>query len=691
MYAESFLQTAFSAEDENNDHDLVDDQATFQACDQRDNTIDCYALHEQLSQAHLDNYCEKRTYSVEARLAMLIDTLPRCDTSKNIIDISMNSRTKDASGGAYLNAMNKILEKDEPVSFQRSVLNLTLLHYVAYHGHTQLAEHLIKEGCDVNPREYQFGWTPLHLAALGGHEALAKLLLEKSAHANVQDTMIGWTPIHCAAVEGHRNIIKLLSEHGCDASRKDKFNWTALQVAHLTDEKKRVGLLREESDPPLQVLPPMKPLHAVAAYGSQAVAHLLFTFQGIELLSIPWISTTDSTNRFPPVDVEGRTLLHVAVRCNRKIIVEQLLHMFDLEEQDKAGNNALHHAVQAGCMDLARVLVDRGAKCGATNNHLQTILHLAAKSGREDVFALLSKDDDIDIPDKDGRTPLMLAAMSGRLAMFKRLASKGANPRHLDKVPQTPLAYACKAGHLQIVQQLVATGVLPYDDESKYSPMDYAVQARHVGIVSHLLNHGASATKTTMNCGLLYSAVIHKDIEIVRLLIASGADIDELEERGRTPLFYACGQGSSDMVNALLSMNANINHLDWSGQSPLSVAAEYEYEALILQLLEAGANAEVTIKGEPLVVWGAKSWCSGLVEWLINKGANLNTVDDNHRSLLSLAAENGDASIVELLMEQGADVSLKDRFGATALSLAIQNGHDEIVDLLTSDDNREEY
>jgi ankyrin repeat protein len=71
------------------------------------------------------------------------------------------------------------------------------------------------------------------------------------------------------------------------------------------------------------------------------------------------------------------------------------------------------------------------------------------------------------------------------------------------------------------------------------------------------------------------------------------------------------------------------------------------------------------------------------VTYLAERGIDINAVDDNQRSLLSLAAEGGFDELVEYLIEQGADVFMTDASGRRALSLAEANEHDQVVELLS--------
>jgi ankyrin repeat protein len=72
------------------------------------------------------------------------------------------------------------------------------------------------------------------------------------------------------------------------------------------------------------------------------------------------------------------------------------------------------------------------------------------------------------------------------------------------------------------------------------------------------------------------------------------------------------------------------------------------------------------------------------VENLLNSGADVNAVDSQKRTSLSLAAANGHRMVVLILLKRGADPSIKDGNGDTALDLAIKNGHESLASVLRS-------
>jgi ankyrin repeat protein len=131
------------------------------------------------------------------------------------------------------------------------------------------------------------------------------------------------------------------------------------------------------------------------------------------------------------------------------------------------------------------------------------------------------------------------------------------------------------------------------------------------------------------------------DIELAKLLISKGADVNAGTITGTTPLYYATRKGNIEIVKFLVSKGANVNDRD-----ALSVAAE---------------------KNELEVV-----------QFLVSKGAVAN------QGALFRAVENGNIEIVKFLVSKGADVNAKTDIGETPLDWAKKRGQTAIVQYLTS-------
>lgn len=151
----------------------------------------------------------------------------------------------------------------------------------------------------------------------------------------------------------------------------------------------------------------------------------------------------------------------------------------------------------------------------------------------------------------------------------------------------------------------------------------------------------------------LHQAALDGDLKAVELALESGADVNGMEEEGRTALMFAAFNGHSEIVLTLLEEGAGIDRRDQMGRTSLLYAA-------------TGPFPET-------------------VKILLDKGAEPNVVDsDEHFSPLMHAAAEGNLDVVKILLEAGSNPALTDVDGDNAASFARQAGHLEVATYLES-------
>jgi ankyrin repeat protein len=192
------------------------------------------------------------------------------------------------------------------------------------------------------------------------------------------------------------------------------------------------------------------------------------------------------------------------------------------------------------------------------------------------------------------------------------------------------------------------------------------------------------------------SAARSADVEQVRKLISSGADVNATEADGTSPLLWASYQSSPDLVAMLLKAGANPNVANNFGVTPLLQAARNGDAKVIQALLEGGANPDQALRdGETPLMAAARAGSTDSVNLLIKHGADVNATESaSDQTALMWATAEGHLATVDALLKAGANPNLKARVseltqrstrtdfptgGFTAVMWAVRDGNEPLV------------
>ncbi|MFC2145871.1 ankyrin repeat domain-containing protein, partial [Acidobacteriota bacterium] len=181
----------------------------------------------------------------------------------------------------------------------------------------------------------------------------------------------------------------------------------------------------------------------------------------------------------------------------------------------------------------------------------------------------------------------------------------------------------------------------------------------------------------------LYYAAGGSSREIVKLLIQKGANVNAANFEKVTPMHVAAYAGRVPIAQLLIEAGADINARNAFGDTPLHWAVFYGRKELVNLLVEKGVNVDAkSDEGTFFLHEGAAGGHEKLVNMLIEKGANIKTENSNGGTLLHSSASGGLIQLVELTIKKGDNVNAKNRYGMTPLHNAANNGHIKVIQLL---------
>jgi len=494
----------------------------------------------------------------------------------------------------------------------------TPLWLAAARGDAGVVQALLNGGADAN-EQLPLGRRPLMLAARSGNVDAVHALLEHGADVNASETMRGTTALMQAADQGHADVLKELIQHGANVAAVSKPVLRDGRTAALgnSEDPRRavsqqaIAVLCESKTPDLQQVRIQREMLFGASAKEMPDADLCKGIQhrGLSFVTIAGAGGNHGAGaggEAPPegeaaVGADGNQL--VDADGNPAPVTTASGRRPPARKPDGGALTALVYAARTGSIDATRVLLEGGADVN------QTTLY--------------------------GWSPLLAATQNENYQIAKFLIEHGANVNLANKGGWTPLYLAVDNRNIEGGDYPVRTADMDSLAFIKYLldkganvnwRITESTETRTVFTNQWLNEDGATAFLRAAQSG---------DLELLKLLVAHGADPKINTRLGVTPLAAAAGIGwvegvtkerspeeTVEVVKYLLSLGINPNFQANTGRVALHGAAHKGATEVVKVLVAAGARMDVRDfgntdnRGSPVLVthtWLPIDYADGLV------------------------------------------------------------------------------
>ncbi|KAJ8676366.1 hypothetical protein QAD02_012153 [Eretmocerus hayati] len=386
-----------------------------------------------------------------------------------------------------------------------------------------------------------------------------------------------------------------------------------------------------------------------------------------------------------------------------KEIIQQLEGIRDINSFIFDGENILHQSVKRyNSVDVVKVLQNRGADLHITIEYCgKNVIHLAIENierknynaTRKLVKFFIDQKVDVNAQDYARNTALHYIIKKSTnndqsISLIDLLIQSGAQVDTSNIKGQTALHLAVEMENFALSEHLICVGAnVNHKEERSKSALHISVGKCNLPITKLLIQKGAKVDNIPSDQGSLLHVAIHSSepgklrMDLVKLLLESGTDINACDDSLSTPLHLVLTNEDEDCAKYLIENNSTIDKRNKNDNTPLRIAIKNGLESSVKLLLSKGANPNDTkrkqgynfVKDQNLIYHAVWSGKLPIVQLLSQYGATLTPEDKSHG--LSISAMHNNTAMAKYFLSIGADPNLWTPEGENALSSALDVTH----------------
>lgn len=533
----------------------------------------------------------------------------------------------------------------------------------------------------VHDRDYfssRRGWTYLGMAASHDWGDVIEILISLGCDHTYKPRKGEAGPFHTAAALGHNSALRALLKSNVDVDQRDDDSDTALILATEHKHLRSVRtLLEHKARVTLKGWQGLTALHHAVVTGDIGIVKEICNYD-------------PDVNAAAGRDWGFRTPLHLAAEDNHPGIVSFLLdRKANFDATCANGFTALHLSANTGASNCVALLIKAGAKLDIRDDFGRNAIHLAASNGHIEVVQRICQANKgmVDITDKDGNTPLHDSITANQVSVAMELLKHGASTDLPNSNGHTALSLAIIEGNIEMANRLI----LDYKANTmkgkvgKPPALHYAAWYGHDVLINPLIISKDANPEAVDGLGrrAIHLAAEKGNLSFIKNLKAQvpSLNLNPLDEHGRSPLYFAAETGAIETVAYFLEHKVEITP-STNKSLPLHIACANGH----MEVAELLANTENVntpgFLGRTSLSDAALSGNLLLVKFLVDLGAELDSMDVNGNTPLLLSLFRKHLGVATFLLDQGADPMIGNKTGHTPLHLAAFHGLPDLVSAL---------
>eukprot|EP00833_Pecoramyces_ruminatium_P013964 jgi/Orpsp1_1/1187996/evm.model.d7180000061757.1 len=318
------------------------------------------------------------------------------------------------------------------------------------------------------------------------------------------------------------------------------------------------------------------------------------------------------------IDTNGNTPITLAYQRGYHRIFQFLIKCLDINKSDSNGNTVLYYSIMKEDIYTIKTLIDLGADINHKNKIGNSLLDIALiKGNKEIILFLLQQNINIKLnkPNEKGETLLItliktnIYTVEDKIKIINHMIEKGVNVNKLDSIGNSALMYAIQKKSMPLIELLINNGANVHHiiKNSNQSLLMLAIELGEFEITKYLIECNANVNFRNSNndtpwkmalkrhnkkiikylakyyiknltgddVSFLISNSTNEKLELLKILVENGLDIDLKTSNGDTLLAIAIMNRQNHIINYLVDSGANLYSINKEGKSILNICSMY--------------------------------------------------------------------------------------------------------------------